>query len=472
MIAMLPVLGTIGLVVGLAIAAGSGSEHVSAIFVAMGGGLIVSVLAKKVANDQDRLWLPSYIMAGYTVKLLASWLRWFVLVDYYNGSGDAVAYHARGLTYANLWRSFELPPMSVGTEAMEGLSGLVYFFYEPNFLGGFFIFATYAFFGQLLLYAAFRTSVVPRRLKLYALAVFFVPNVVYWPSSPGKEAIMTFGLGISAYGISKLLAQASVRALPLIGIGLLISGIIRPHVTAMQIGAATLALLLARKGAGVARFPAKRLLLLGMIGGVLAVSISVAAANFGISLDDPSAIEGQVDDLLGTVEEQTDTGGSSVSGGFISSPAEFPEVAVRVLFRPLPNEAHNGPALASSLEGTVLLGVLLWRLPWMLRRGMRIRRDPYILFALLFTIGFIIAFSSFLNLGLMARQRSLIMPYLLAMIVALGFGPPPDAEEPEEDGRDTTALQALLVGAAPEPQPPAPAEPTGGQPQDGLPSRA
>lgn len=451
LISMLPVFGTLGLVIGLAIAAGNGSEHVSAIFVAMGGALLISWLAKRVANDEDRLWLPTFIMGGYTAKILASWARWWVLVDYYNGSGDAVVYHARGITYNDMWRSFEIPPFNIGTDAMEAVSGLVYIFYDPNFLGGFFTFATLAFFGQLFLYSAFRTTVVPRRLKLYALAIFFVPNVVYWPASPGKESVMMFGLGMAAYGVSKLLAEASVRFLPLIGLGLVISGIIRPHVTAMQIAAATLALLLAKKGAGVARFPAKRLFLLGLVGGAMAVTISVAAANFGISLEDPTAIEGQVDDLFASVEDTTDTGGSSVEGGFISSPAEFPEVAIRVLFRPLPNEAHNGPALAASLEGTLLMAILIWRLPWMLRRGFRIRRDPYMLFCLLFTVGFIIAFSSFLNLGLMARERSMVMPYVLAMVVALGFGPPDDAEDgADEDQRDTAGIEALLAGAGPE----------------------
>ncbi len=450
MIAMLPMFGTLGLVIGLAIAAGNGSEHVSAIFVAMGGGLIVSWLAKKVANDEDRLWLPTYIMGGYTAKILASWMRWWVLVDYYNGSGDAVVYHNRGILNAELWRSFDPPPLGIGTEAMEGVSGLVYIFYAPNFLGGFFMFATLAFFGQLLLYSAFRTTVVPRRLKLYALAIFFVPNVVYWPSSPGKESIMMLGLGMSAYGVSKLLAKGSLQALVPIGAGLVISGIIRPHVSAMQIAAATLALLFAKRGAGVAQFPAKRLFLLGLVGAGLAATISIAAANFGISLDDTSAIDSQVNNLLDTVEEQTEQGGSSVSGSFISSPAEFPEVFVRVLFRPLPTEAHNGPALAASLEGTLLLAILLWRLPWILRRGLRVRCDPYILFSLFFIIGFVIAFSSFLNLGLMARERSMVMPYVLALVVALGFGPPDDFEEDADvEKAKVEGVEALLLGSAP-----------------------
>ncbi len=449
MLALVPLFGGFGLVVALGWAIATGSEHVSAVLVAIAGAFIVSYFAKMMANDKDKAWLPTLILAGYAGKIVASWLRWWILVDYYRGSGDAVGYHARGIDFVHLWRGFETPPLALGTEAMEAMVGIVYVPYVPNFLGGFFMFATLAFFGQMFLYAAFRNSIVPRRNKLYAIAVFFVPTVVYWPSSIGKEALMMLGLGMSAYGISKLLNNGAMSSLPIIGIGLVISGAIRPHVAAMQVAGVAAALLFA-KGGGVAKFPAKRLMLLGFVGAGLAASLVVAAANFGITLEDTGAIEGQVDQLIGGVEQQTDKGGSSVSGGFISSPTQFPEVAVRVLFRPLPNEAHNPPAFASSLEGMVLLLIVIWRLPPMIKRGWRMRRDPYLMFCFVFTIGFIIAFSAFLNLGLMARERSMVMPFLLAMLVGWGFGPPPDEEdvlatpEPQFQG-----IEALLAGAAP-----------------------
>lgn len=447
MLTLVPFFGSAGLVIALGWAIATGSEHVSAVLVAIVGALIVGYAARAMAHKDDKTWLPTLILAGYTGKIVASWLRWWILVDYYRGSGDAVGYHARGLEFVHLWRSFETPPLEPGTPAMEGLVGLIYVPYVPNFLGGFFMFATLAFFGQMFLYAAFRNSIVPRRLKLYALAVFFVPTVVYWPSSIGKEAFMMLGLGMAAYGVSKLLNDGALTSLPVIGFGLVISGIIRPHVAAMQVAGVAAALLFA-KGGGVASFPAKRIMLLGFVSVGLAASLLVAAANFGITLEDAAAIEGQVDQLIGGVEQQTDKGGSAVSGGFISSPTQFPEVAVRVLFRPLPNEAHNPPAFASSLEGMLLLLVVIWKLPPMLKRGFRMRRDPYLMFCFVFTIGFIIAFSAFLNLGLMARERSMVMPFLLAMLVGWGFGPPPDEEDvvpPPE--RHFEGIDDLLIGA-------------------------
>ena len=444
MLTLVPLLGTMGLVVGLAIAVANGSEHVSAIFVALVGALVVAMVARLVTTKDDRLWLPTLIMAGYTAKLIGSWVRWWVLVDYYGGSGDAIGYHGKAITnLVHMWRSFDVPPMDIGTTAMEGITGLLYVPYVPNLLGGFLLFGTLAFFGQILAYMAFRTSVQPRRLKLYAIAVFFVPTMVYWPSSIGKDAVMLLGIGAACYGISKLLNTGAINSLVITGLGPFLAGLIRPHISAMLAVAATVALLLA-KGGGVAAFPARRILLLGFVGTGVATLLFISAANFNIELGE--GLEGDVDEFVGTLESNTSKGGSSVSGGFITSPLQFPDATLRVLFRPFPNEAHNAPALASSVEGALMLLLTVWKLPAMIKRSLRIRRDPYILFSLVYTVEFIVAFSAFLNLGLMARERSQVIPAFLALIVALGFGPPKVA--PGEEGSDEAQdrLQPLLAG--------------------------
>ena len=437
MLALVPMLGGLALVVAYGIAIANANEHVSAFGVAVVAAIVIGFIAVGVTTKEDKKWLPTMIMAGFTAKLIASTVRWWVLVDFYQGSGDAVGYHKFGHEYVHLWRTFHMPPMASGTEAMEGLVGLVYVPYAPNFLGGFYMFATLAFIGQIFCYMAFRNATVPRRNKLYAVAIFFVPTIVYWPSSIGKESVIVLGLGIAAYGLSRVLAQGSFGSLVTMSIGLLIAGIIRPHISAMVAAAGVFALVFS-KGTGVATMRAKRLPLIALSLGGLAVLVVISAANFNITLE--SGV-GEIDEFVTSVEGQTTTGGSSVEGGFISSPLEFPEVTLRVLFRPLPYEAHNPPAFASSLEGAALLLLVIWKFIPMVRRGFRSRRDPYMLFCIMFTFLFIIAFSSFLNLGLMARERSQVMPFFLAMIVALGFGPPKDAEDADAPETAAPALE-------------------------------
>ncbi len=438
--------GVLVLIWALFFTATTGSEHISAVLVVIVAAIVFAFVGNAMVTEEDRTWLPSMVMAGYTAKIVASWVRWWVLVDFYGGSGDAVGYHGRGNEYAPLWRSFDPPDMQIGTEAMEGLTGLVYFLYIPNFLGGFFLFASLAFVGQLFLYAAFRAAPISRRLKWYAVMIFFVPNIVYWPSSIGKEALMFLGIGVASYGVAKLLRNGSMASLIPIGFGLALTAAIRPHIAGLVAVSATVALLFA-KGPGVAEFPARRLTLLVFVGGALTVLTFVAAANFGISLESLDELDGSVDDFVGTVEDNTTTGGSAVEGGFISSPLEFPEAALKVLFRPLPNEAHNAPALASSLEGALLLLLFVVKSPGILRRIFTMRRDPYTLYAFVYTIGFVIAFSAFNNLGLMARERSQVMPFFMQLILVLGWGPPPEPEAEPEVELDTVDSLFTDTGA-------------------------
>jgi hypothetical protein len=52
------------------------------------------------------------------------------------------------------------------------------------------------------------------------------------------------------------------------------------------------------------------------------------------------------------------------------------------------------------------------------------------MYAFVFTMGFVIAFSSFNNFGLLARQRSQVMPFLLVVIISLGWPTPAEEEVP------------------------------------------
>ncbi len=77
--------------------------------------------------------------------------------------------------------------------------------------------------------------------------------------------------------------------------------------------------------------------------------------------------------------------------------------------------------LFSALEGVVLLGLLVWKTPTMWANRRIVRRTPYMILSLAFTSAFVVAFSSVFNLGIIARQRSQVIPFLLVVIVGLGW---------------------------------------------------
>jgi len=406
-------------------------EAITAIYAAL-GLIVVAAVGRSMSTSADKQWLPVAISFAYLVKLAASATRYSVLAFIYDFSGDATRYHSAGNRLVEVWRALEIPEISIGTRFVEVATAFLYIPYVPTMLGGFFIFATLAFFGQLLLYAAFRLSAEPRRLRWYAAVILFLPTIVYWPSSIGKESLMFLFIGAAAYGAAALLRDHRLRWATLFGIGAAGAAVIRPHIALLLVVALATALLFGkgRTGRGLSW---RKILAIATIGGVLVAVTAVTATKFGIDFaSGPTATEG-FDNVLNEVERQTNQGGSGLTGVSIKSPQEFPAGFVKVLFRPFPQEANNVQALASSVEGMLLLGLLLWRLIPSIRNGWHIRKDPYLIFALVFTTGFIVAFSAFNNFGLLARQRSQVMPFFIALLIALGWSTLEDRAVAEDD---------------------------------------
>jgi len=74
-----------------------------------------------------------------------------------------------------------------------------------------------------------------------------------------------------------------------------------------------------------------------------------------------------------------------------------------------------------AIESVVILGLIVARLPWIVKNLLKIREQPYVLMCLVMVLGFVIMFSTFLNLGLLARQRSQILPFLAVVVIQLGW---------------------------------------------------
>ena len=105
----------------------------------------------------------------------------------------------------------------------------------------------------------------------------------------------------------------------------------------------------------------------------------------------------------------------------MASPIQLPGAVVKVLFRPLIYEGTNLQVILSALEGTVLLAIVVWKLPMMWRNKWVLRENPMMMMAFLYTGGFVVAFSAINNLGILARQRVQVLPMFLAWLVVLSW---------------------------------------------------
>lgn len=146
---------------------------------------------------------------------------------------------------------------------------------------------------------------------------------------------------------------------------------------------------------------------------------SGVAQEFGVALQGSLSIE-SLEPAFDDISTRTEEGGSAVSEGIITSPADIPNGILKVVFRPLPNEISNIQTAAAAFEGTLLIALILWRLPALVRNAGRLR-TPYMLMSFVYISGFIFAWSAISNLGIIARQRSLVIPFILALVVGLGW---------------------------------------------------
>lgn len=376
----------------------------------------VALGARALLKNDSTTWLGKIVFYGWLAKMLGSAFRGYVALVLYGGRADAVGYYNSAAINVHEWRQFSIPTItarSAGTNFTEAITGFLFIPYVPDILGGFFVFAMFAFLGQMMFYAAFRKAIPAAGHKRYAIAIFLLPSMVYWPSSIGKDALITFGIGMAALGAASMFKGEWGSGIFMTLAGLLLAASIRPHVAALFFAAASVALLVGRapsiKGGQFLRIA----LLI-----VMAIGLSLAAVRLSASYNVGLTTEG-FEGFASEVQRRTQQGGSQVQGEPVSSLADIPEASLRVLYRPLLHEADSIQVLLSAVEGTFLLGITALAFPRILSNLWAGRRHQYVAMALAYTFGFVIAFSSFFNLGIIARQRVQVFPLLLAWLIAL-----------------------------------------------------
>ena len=375
----------------------------------------VPFLAREAKRQGDHrlLW---FLVSALLVKMLGALLRRWVALDLYDDRGDLTRYDRAGNELAEGFRagSFDLEGRHFNsTEFIEIFTGIVYTLIGPSLMGGFFLYSWLAFMGMFMMYRAYVIALPDQPSKGYARLLFFLPSLVYWPSSIGKEAFMLFVLGIAALGTAKFVSGNILRGLPFVGIGLFLAAIVRPHVAVFAGMGLVAAALIRKPGKATKRILpfAKGVSL--MFVGVIAVLLLARADAF---LENANIDTQSVEGALGDVADRATTGGSEFTPPVLNSPSMVPAAVTTVLYRPFFFEAGNAQSLMAALEGSVLLVLSLIRLRslWASARG--IRRMPYLTFAWMYTILSIAALSTFGNFGILARQRTLLYPIFLVLL--------------------------------------------------------
>ena len=381
---------------------------------------VSAVVIRRTAALSDDPLMVRLLTVALVLKLVSSLIRYQVGEGIYGGSTDASLFHSNGLTIADNLRhglfttqGTELASRGSETRNIASITGAVYAIFGGQQIVGFLAFAWIGFLGQILFFRAFLTGVEHGNQRRYALLVFFLPSLLYWPSSIGKEAYMMLAIGLATLGVAHLLGpHPRVRGALYLALGVLAILQVRPHMAAIIVGGIAVGAIARRPGRLSVRQTGPRILLLIVLIPLLVVSLNRMSQFFGA--DDLSTRS--VDAGLQYTRDQTTTGGSKFRSTPVNSPLDLPVAAASVLFRPFPWEVRNATTLIAAAEA-VLLGTLVVRC-WasLVALPRQVLRNPYLAYVVGYSTLFIIAFSNVGNIGILARQRTQLLPILLTLL--------------------------------------------------------
>ena len=220
--------------------------------------LTIPIVRRGLRNDPDPR-MARLVMVALVAKLFGACARYALTFQVYEGRADAEGYHGSGARLAKAFWEGNLAeqmrwdaPELTGTPFINIVTGVVYAFTGPTKLGGFLIFAWLAFLGMFFFYKALAIGFPEANLRRYALLLFFMPTMLYWPSSLGKESWIIFALGLATFGVALILRHQPL-GYPLAGLGLVGTAMPRPHITVLCFGALALAYMFRRKAWSDAR---------------------------------------------------------------------------------------------------------------------------------------------------------------------------------------------------------------------------
>ncbi|HTK17196.1 MAG TPA: hypothetical protein VL769_12435, partial [Acidimicrobiia bacterium] len=253
--------------------------------------------------------------------------------------------------------------------------------------------------------------------RLYFIIVMFVPSILFWPSSIGKEALMQFAIGSTALGTAHIFNGKLVRGVLVAIPGGWLMSVVRPHLLGLVALAAAGAFVIGRSPRK-ARASSATSSLVKPIGIVIVVFAAVFAVSAGAnSLGLPSLSLGSVQAELDATSVSTGQGNSAFNnGGNSLSPLKLPQGMVTVLVRPFPWEVDSSLQILASLEGVALVAFIIWRRKSLAISLRHIRTVPFLFYCWTLTILYAVTFQAFANFGLLTRQRSLVLPALYVLL--------------------------------------------------------
>ncbi|MEM7084656.1 MAG: hypothetical protein AAF489_00650 [Bacteroidota bacterium] len=238
-------------------------------------------------------------------------------------------------------------------------------------------------------------------LKLFGIPIFpwiwFLPNFHFWSSGIGKDAILFFSIALFVYCLQNL----RKRWLLLL-ISIVVSLAIRPHI---------MLFLLACFGIGFTMDGSLKAYQKLFVFAVFIVGF-LSIFNYVLEFIQLESLEATA------IDEYTSTRSSNLNKSRTGSGVDitnysFPLKAFTFLYRPLFFDINGILAVVASIENFILLcfsGLIFFKKPYWAFKKSTFLIKGILLYFLLGTVAFSLILG---NLGIMLRQKNMLMPWLI-----------------------------------------------------------
>jgi hypothetical protein len=416
-------------------------------------GILFVGRAIKQANIRNNP-IYKYYVRGLMMKVLGGLGLCFIYVFYYQG-GDTTGFYESSLLLSELFTFSPETFFSVlgGNLSNDNLYEFVRFdlccpdyykdaqsFSVVRIAGVLNFFSLFSYFTTTMLFAALSfggiwrlfvlfNELYPGLEKKFAIAVLYMPSLIFWGSGILKDTI-TFSaacwLTYSVYNIFiKKYKRVKFSLILLASAYLLVS--IKPYIFVALLPGSAIWITFTRvsriKNSALRMMIAPFTLGAGLfLSSTIMGTLSENLGTFG-SID--QALNKAVitkNDLSRDVYGKNSFDIGEFDGSITSAISKFPQAVTAGLFRPFLWEARSVIILVSALENTLLL---LLTIRTFLRAGFgnvlgRVSREPLLLFSLIFSIFF--AFSvglSTSNFGALVRYKIPCIPFFLSSMFIL-----------------------------------------------------
>ena len=361
--------------------------------------------------------------AGLVLKLGGTIARYWVAFDAYGGAADSQDYHDQGRLLAARIRDGSVGPWSIvphgtGTDFLRNLTGSIHTVVGSSKLAGFLWFAALGYLGTILCVKAATLFGRTFDRRRYAVLCVLSPTLVFWPSSIGKESWMMLCLGLTVFGAARLFTSGRIiRPLVWVAAGVTGAAFVRPHIATIWVVAGVVGVLwsaigrLAARGGG--RAPAMFATVVGIAGLFV---VGNAALRFLPSGTGDESLADRITTAFDETLRRTSGGGSEFTPPSISSPLNYPGAILRTITRPLLYEANSISTLLPALETTALIVLAIVGIRRLAQLPALLRRSPFVVMHFLIIVVTALAYTTFSNLAILVRQRSLLMPSLLLLL--------------------------------------------------------